>query len=53
MTLLAFILAVVAGVIFAVEFAQRRSWIALGLSVLTVAWIAQLTVDPGGNLITF
>lgn len=52
MTLLAFILAVVAAVVFVVDYVQRRSLVSLGLAILVVAWVAQLTVDPGNNLIT-
>jgi hypothetical protein len=42
MQILAFILALVAVVVFAVEFAQRRSLIALGLGFAVAAWIVQL-----------
>lgn len=49
MSVLAFILAVIAAVLFGAEYARGKSFVALGLLFLTVAWIAQLAI--GGNAI--
>jgi hypothetical protein len=51
-TVIAFILAVVAAVIFAVEALRPRpvNLLALGLCVLTVAWIVTLVVRSGSTI---
>lgn len=51
MTVLAFIVALLAGVLFIVAFIQSKftNLIAAGLAALTAAWIVQLTVT--GTLI--
>ena len=49
MPIIAFIVAILAGVLFLVEFLQTRSIIAAGLAALTAAWILELTVS--GSLV--
>lgn len=50
MQIIAFILALVAVVLFAAEYARSKSWLALGLAVTVVAWIVQLVVASGSHV---
>jgi len=50
MEIIAFVLAVVAGALFIAEWARTRSLVALGLALLTAAWIVQLVVQTGSTV---
>lgn len=50
MEIIAFILALIAIVLFLVEYTRTRSWYALGWACLVVAWIVQLVVVTGSHV---
>lgn len=50
MHIIAFVLALVAVVLFAAEYARSKSWLALGLAVTVVAWMVQLIVLSGSKV---
>jgi uncharacterized membrane protein YGL010W len=50
MHIIAFVLALAAVVLFAAEYARTKSWLSLGLAVLTVAWMVQLIVTTGSHV---
>lgn len=52
MNLLALILGIVACALFAVEYIRGKSLVALGLAVLTAAWMAQLLIANGTPITT-
>lgn len=53
MGLIAFVLAVVAAVLFGYEAVVRRSLIAAGLCLLTIAWVFVLCDTDPSTLVTF
>lgn len=50
MLVIPFIVAVVAVVLFVVEYTRTKSLTAAGLAVLSVAWILTQTLDSGGSV---
>lgn len=50
MQIIAFILALVAVILFAGEYARSKSWLSLGLAVTVVAWMVQLIVATGSKV---
>lgn len=50
MQIIAFILAIVAVVLFLAEYTRSKSWLTLGLAVTVVAWIVQLVVTSGSHV---
>ena len=50
MHIIAFILALVAVVLFAAEYARSKSWLSLGLAVTVVAWMVQVIVVSGSKV---
>ena len=51
MHILAFILAIVAIILFAVDYLRGRSFTALGLAFLTGAWMIQVIVTTGSRVL--
>jgi hypothetical protein len=50
MQIFAVILALVALVLFAADYMRGKSFVSLGLAVLTAAWMCQLIVVTGSNV---
>lgn len=50
MLVIPFIIAVIAAVIFAIDYSRTKSLLAAGLTLLTVAWILTQTLTSGGNV---
>lgn len=50
MHIIAFILALVALIIFVADYMRGKAYLALGLAFLTAAWIAQLILETGSRL---
>lgn len=50
MHIIAFILALIAVVLFAADYARSRSWISLGLAITVVAWMVQVIVVTGSKI---
>lgn len=51
MQILACILAIVAMVLFLADYLRSRSFLTLGLAVLTAAWMVQLIWTTGSHLV--
>jgi hypothetical protein len=50
MHILAFILAIVAIVLFLADYLRSKSFVTLGLAVLTAAWMVQVIVVSGSRV---
>lgn len=50
MHIIAFILALVALIIFVADYMRGKAYLALGLALLTAAWMVQLVVATGSRV---
>jgi hypothetical protein len=51
MQVFAFLLALVAIVLFLVDYFRGKSFVALGLALVTAAWMVQLVVQSGSKFL--
>lgn len=51
MHIIAFILALIAVIVFVADYMKGRAYVSLGLALLTAAWMVQAIVAEGSRLI--